>query len=198
MISARNVSLQFGGRPLFEHVDIQFTNGNCYGLIGANGTGKSTFLRILSGELEPNKGEISVTPGERIAVLRQDHYAFDQYTVMETVIMGYDRLHEIMQLKEELYAKPDFDDADGIRLAELEGEFAELDGWSAESDVEILLNGLGLPAETHHQTMAELDGPSKVKVLLAQALPALRPVPRGSPARNGRSSPSAGPPGAAA
>ena len=170
MISAHNVSLQFGGRPLFEHVDAQFTNGNCYGLIGANGTGKSTFLRILSGELEPNKGEIFVTPGERIAVLRQDHYAFDEYSVKDTVIMGYDRLYEIMQLKEELYAKPDFDDDDGIRLAELEGEFAELDGWSAESDVEILLNGLGVPAALQEAPMAELDGPNKVKVLLAQAL----------------------------
>ncbi len=170
MISAHNVSLQFGGRPLFEHVDIQFTNGNCYGLIGANGTGKSTFLKILSGELEPNKGEVFVTPGERIAVLRQDHYAFDKFTVMETVIMGYARLYEIMQLKEELYAKADFDDADGIRLAELEGEFAERDGWSAESDVEILLNGLGVPAALHNAPMAELDGPNKVKVLLAQAL----------------------------
>jgi len=170
MISARNVSLQFGGRPLFEHVDIQFTNGNCYGLIGANGTGKSTFLRILSGELEPNKGEVFVTPGERIAVLRQDHYAFDQYTVMETVIMGYERLHELIQLKEELYAKPDFNDEDGIRLAELEGEFAERDGWSAESNVEILLNGLGIPGDLHYAPMAELDGPIKVKVLLAQAL----------------------------
>ena len=170
MISAQGVSLQFGGRPLFERVDVQFTVGNCYGLIGANGTGKSTFLRILSGELEPNKGEIHVTPGERIAVLRQDHYAFEAYSVIDTVIMGYPRLYEIMQEKEALYAKPDFDDADGLKLAELEGEFAERDGWNAESDVEILLNGLGLPLETHHQTMAELDGPSKVKVLLAQAL----------------------------
>ncbi|MEN6339999.1 MAG: ATP-binding cassette domain-containing protein [Clostridiaceae bacterium] len=170
MISAQGISLQFGGRPLFENVDVQFTVGNCYGLIGANGTGKSTFLRILSGELEPGKGDINVTPGERIAVLRQDHYAFEGYSVIDTVIMGYPRLYEIMQEKEVLYSKPDFDDADGLKLAELEGEFAERDGWNAESDVEILLNGLGLPAETHHQTMAELDGPSKVKVLLAQAL----------------------------
>ncbi len=170
MIGAHNVSLQFGGRPLFEHVDIQFSNGNCYGLIGANGTGKSTFLKILSGELEPNKGEITVTPGERVAVLRQDHYAFDDYSVMDTVVMGYARLYEIMQLKEELYAKPDFDDNDGIRLAELEGEFSERDGWSAESDAEILLNGLGVPTELQQAQMAQLDGPNKVKVLLAQAL----------------------------
>ncbi len=170
MIAAHNVSLQFGGRPLFEHVDVQFVNGNCYGLIGANGTGKSTFLRILSGELEPNKGEIMLTPGERIAVLRQDHYAFDRFSVMDTVIMGYARLYELIQQKEELYAKQDFNDDDGIRLAELEGEFSERDGWSAESDVEILLNGLGVPAELHTAPMAELDGPNKVKVLLAQAL----------------------------
>lgn len=170
MISAQGISLQFGGRPLFERVDVQFTVGNCYGLIGANGTGKSTFLRILSGELEPSRGEVNVTPGERIAVLRQDHYAFEEYTALETVIMGYPRLHEIMQEKEVLYAKPDFDDADGLRLAELEGEFSELDGWNAESDVEILLNGLGIPGESHRRSMSELDGPSKVKVLLAQAL----------------------------
>ncbi len=170
MISAQNISLQFGGRPLFERVNVQFTVGNCYGLIGANGTGKSTFLRILSGELEPNRGEVSVTPGERIAVLRQDHYAFDEYTVRDTVIMGFPRLYEIMQEKEALYSKPDFNDADGIKLAELEGEFSELDGWNAESDVGILLNGLGVPAELHDKHMSDLDGPNKVKVLLAQAL----------------------------
>jgi len=170
MISAQNISLQFGGRPLFERVNVQFTVGNCYGLIGANGTGKSTFLRILSGELEPNRGEVSVTPGERIAVLRQDHYAFDEYTVRDTVIMGFPRLHEITQEKEVLYSKPDFSDADGIKLAELEGEFSELDGWNAEADVGILLNGLGVPAELHDKHMSDLDGPNKVKVLLAQAL----------------------------
>lgn len=170
MISAQGISLQFGGRPLFQNVDVQFTPGNCYGLIGANGTGKSTFLRILSGELEPNKGEISVTPGERIAVLRQDHFAFDEYSALETVIMGYERLYEIMQKKEALYAKPDFDDADGLLLAELEGEFSEMDGWNAEPDAETLLNGLGVTGEYHQQKMAELDGPRKVKVLLAQAL----------------------------
>lgn len=170
MISAHGISLQFGGRPLFKNVDVQFTPGNCYGLIGANGAGKSTFLRILSGELEPSGGEVSVTPGERIAVLRQDHYAFDEYTVLETVIMGYARLYEIMQKKEDLYAKPDFDDADGLLLAELEGEFSEMDGWNAEPNAETLLNGLGITGDYHQLKMAGLDGPRKVKVLLAQAL----------------------------
>jgi len=170
MISTQGVSLQFGGRPLFQNVDIQFTPGNCYGLIGANGTGKSTFLRILSGELEPNSGTVNVTPNERIAVLRQDHYAFNEFTALETVIIGHPRLHEIIRLKDELYNKPDFDDADGIRLAELEGEFSELDGWNAESDAETMLNGLGITGECHQMKMAELDGPRKVKVLLAQAL----------------------------
>jgi ATPase subunit of ABC transporter with duplicated ATPase domains len=170
MISAQGISLQFGGRPLFQNVDVQFTPGNCYGLIGANGTGKSTFLRILSGELEPSRGEIAVTPGERIAVLRQDHYRFDEYTALQTVIMGYARLYEVMLQKEALYAKPDFDDADGLLLAELEGEFAEMDGWNAEPDAEKLLNGLGVPGESHNRPMGELDGPTKVKVLLAQAL----------------------------
>ena len=170
MISAQEISLQFGGRPLFQHVDVQFTPGNCYGLIGANGTGKSTFLRILSGELEPSQGEVVVTPGERIAVLRQDHYQFDEYTALQTVIIGYARLHEVMQQKETLYAKPDFDDADGLLLAELEGEFSEMDGWNAEPNAEKLLNGLGISGEDHNKPMAELDGPTKVKVLLAQAL----------------------------
>jgi ATPase subunit of ABC transporter with duplicated ATPase domains len=170
MISTQGISLQYGGRSLFENVNVQFTAGNCYGLIGANGTGKSTFLRILSGELESSSGEISTTPGERIAVLRQDHYAFDEYTVLETVIMGYARLYEIMQKKEVLYAKTDFDDADGLLLAELEGEFSELDGWNAEPDAETLLNGLGITGEYYQQKMADLDGHRKVKVLLAQAL----------------------------
>lgn len=170
MISAQGVSLQFGGRPLFQNVDVQFTPGNCYGLIGANGAGKSTFLRILSGELEPSGGGIHVTPGDRIAVLRQDHYAFDEYTVLETVIMGYERLYEIMRQKETLYAKTDFSDEDGLLLAELEGEFSEMDGYNAEPDAETLLNGLGVTGEYHNTKMAELDGPRKVKVLLAQAL----------------------------
>ncbi len=170
MLNARGISLQFGGRPLFQNVDIQFAPGNCYGLIGANGAGKSTFLRILSGELEPSSGDTTVTPGERMAVLRQDHFAFDDYTVLETVFMGYARLYEIMQQKEALYSKADFDDADGLLLAELEGEFSEMDGWNAEPDAETLLNGLGVTGEYHQMKMAELDGPRKVKVLLAQAL----------------------------
>lgn len=170
MISAQGISLQYGGRALFNNVNVQFSAGNCYGLIGANGTGKSTFLKILSGDLEPNKGDVSVTSGERIAVLRQDHFAFDEFTVLETVIMGHERLHEIMKAKEELYAKEDFNDDDGLKLAVLEGEFSELDGWNAESDAEIMLNGLGITSEYHELKMAELDGPRKVKVLLAQAL----------------------------
>ncbi len=170
MISANGISLQYGGRELFKDVSVQFTAGNCYGLIGANGTGKSTFLKILSGELEPTRGDVSVKPGERIAVLRQDHFAFDEHTVIETVLMGHKRLHEIMTEKEKLYSKPDFSDEDGLKLADLEGEFAELDGWNAETNAEILLNGLGITGEYHQMKMAELDGPYKVKVLLAQAL----------------------------
>jgi len=170
MISVQGVSLQYGGRALFNNVNVQFSAGNCYGIIGANGAGKSTFLKILSGDIEPNKGEVSVTKGERIAVLRQDHFAFDEFTVLETVIMGHERLHEIIKEKEALYAKEDFDDNDGLKIAELEGEFSELDGWDAESNAEILLNGLGITSEYHEMKMAELDGPSKVKVLLAQAL----------------------------
>ena len=170
MISAQGVSLQYGGRALFKNVSVQFSAGNCYGLIGANGTGKSTFLKILAGDIEPGSGDVSVTPGERIAVLRQDHFAFDEFTVRETVIMGHKRLHEIIKEKDALYAKEDFNDDDGLKLAELEGEFSELDGWDAESNAEILLNGLGITGEYHDMTMAELDGPRKVKVLLAQAL----------------------------
>ncbi len=170
MISAQGVSLQYGGTTLFKDVDVQFSAGNCYGVIGANGTGKSTFLRILSGEIEPSTGMISVTPGERLAVLKQDHFAYNDYTALQTVIMGHARLYEVMQEKETLYAKEDFSDEDGIRLGELEGEFAEMDGWNAEYNAETLLNGLGITAEYHNQQMAELDGPRKVKVLLAQAL----------------------------
>ena len=170
MIRTQGVSLQYGGRSLFNNVNIQFSMGNCYGLIGANGTGKSTFLKILSGELEPGKGEVIVTPGERISVLKQDHYAYDEYTAIETIIMGHARLHEITEEKEALYAKEDFSDDDGLRIAELEGEFSELDGWSAEPNAEMLLNGLGVHGEFHHQRMSELDGSVKVKVLLAQAL----------------------------
>ena len=170
MINAQGVSLQYGGRLLFNNVNIQFSMGNCYGMIGANGTGKSTFLKILSGEIEPGSGEVTVTPGERISVLKQDQYAFDQYTAIDTIIMGHPRLHEITAQKEVLYEKEDFNDDDGLLLAELEGEFSELDGWNAQPNAEILLNGLGVHGELHYKKMAELDGSVKVKVLLAQAL----------------------------
>ncbi|MBS4959660.1 MAG: ATP-binding cassette domain-containing protein [Clostridiales bacterium] len=170
MISANGVSLQYGGRVLFQDVNVSFTKGNCYGLIGANGTGKSTFLRILSGELEPNKGDVFITPGERMAVLKQDHFMFDDFEVVKTVLYGHKRLYDIMQEKDALYMKPDFNDEDGIRVSELEGEFAELDGWNAESDAEKLLNGLGITTEYHYKKMNELTGAQKVKVLLAQAL----------------------------
>ncbi len=170
MISANGVSLRYGGRALFENVNIKFTQGNCYGLIGANGAGKSTFLKILSGEIEPNKGEVSITPGERMAVLKQDHYAYDEFEVLKTVIMGHKRLIEIMDEKEALYAKSDFTEEEGIRLSELEAEFAELNGWEAESDAATLLNGLNIPEEYHYKLMKDLDGNQKVRVLLAQAL----------------------------
>ena len=170
MIPASNISLQFGKRILFENVNIQFDKGNCYGIIGANGAGKSQFLKILSGELQPNSGEVIVTPGERISVLKQDHFLYDEYDVLSTVIMGNKRLYEVMQEKEALYAKPDFTDEDGLRAAELEGEFAEMDGWDAESNAQTMLNQLGIDEEKHGRKMAELDGNDKVKVLLAQAL----------------------------
>lgn len=170
MIAAQGVSLQYGGRVLFNDVNINFTKGNCYGLIGANGAGKSTFLKILAGELEPNKGSVFITPGERMAVLKQDHFMFDEFEVVETVLYGHKRLYDIMKEKEALYAKEDFSDEDGIKVSELEGEFAELDGWSAESNAEILLNGLGVTNEFHYLKMKELTGTQKVKVLLAQAL----------------------------
>ena len=170
MISANGVTLRYGGRVLFENVNIKFTAGNCYGLIGANGAGKSTFLKILAGDIEPNKGDVSITPGERLAVLKQNHFEYDEYDVLETVIMGHTRLYEIIKQKEELYAKPDFNDEDGMILADLEGEFAELNGWDAETDAEKLLNGLGIEPDLHHKMMKELDANIKVKVLLAQAL----------------------------
>ena len=170
MISTNNVTLQYGGRELFRSVSINFTKGNCYGLIGANGAGKSTFLKILSGEIEPNKGHVSITPGERLSVLKQDHFAYDEYDVIRTVLMGNPKLIEIMDAKEALYAKEDFTEEDGIRISELEEEFAEMDGWSAESDAEILLNALGIHNEWHNRLMKELTGEQKVKVLLAQAL----------------------------
>ncbi len=170
MISAQGISLQYGGRELFKDVNVAFTAGNCYGLIGANGTGKSTFLKILSGELEPTKGEITIKPGERLAVLRQDHFAFNEHTALDTVLMGHKRLYQVMMEKEALYQKADFSDADGVKLAELEGEFAEMDGWNAEPNAETLLNGLGVTGDYHRMLMSELDGSRKVKVLLAQAL----------------------------
>ncbi len=170
MISANNVSLQFGKRVLYKDVNLKFTPGNCYGVIGANGAGKSTFLRLLSGELEPTGGVVEITPGERLAVLKQDHYAFDEYEVLRTVIMGHKRLVDIMDEKDALYAKPDFSDEDGMRASELEAEFSELGGWDAESEAARLLNGLGIPEERHTQRMADLTATEKVRVLLAQAL----------------------------
>ena len=170
MISTSNVSLRFGKKALFEDVNIKFTPGNCYGLIGANGAGKSTFLKILTGELEPTSGEVIITPGERLSFLKQDHFQYDEYTVLDTVIMGNQRLYEIMKAKDAIYAKPDFSDEDGIRASELEGEFAEMNGWEAESDAATLLNGLGVDTEYHYNTMKDLNGNLKVKVLLAQAL----------------------------
>jgi ATPase subunit of ABC transporter with duplicated ATPase domains len=170
MISTSNVSLSFGGRKLFEDVNIKFTPGQCYGLIGANGAGKSTFLKILSGEIEQQTGEVFITPGERLSVLRQDHFKFDEYRVLDTVIMGNQELYKVMKEKDEIYAKADFSDADGIRASELEGRFAELNGWEAEADAAVLLAGLGLGVEFNDKLMKELSGAEKVKVLLAQAL----------------------------
>lgn len=170
MITTNNVSLQFGKRVLYKDVNLKFTPGNCYGIIGANGAGKSTFLKLLSGEIEPTSGVIEITPGERLTVLQQDHYAFDGYEVLRTVIMGHKRLVEIMDEKDALYAKPDFSDEDGMKASELEAEFAELNGWDAESEAARLLNGLGIPDALHTQQMSELTAKEKVRVLLAQAL----------------------------
>ena len=170
MISANNVSLRFGKKALFEEVNIKFTEGNCYGLIGANGAGKSTFLKLLSGELETTTGDITITPGQRLSVLEQDHFKYDSYTVMDTVIMGNPRLYEVMKEKEAIYAKEDFTDEDGIRASELEGEFAEMDGWEAESNAANLLNGLGIETDIHYSLMSDLGGNEKVKILLAKAL----------------------------
>jgi len=170
MISTSGVTLRYGKRALFEDVNIKFTAGNCYGLIGANGAGKSTFLKILSGEIEANAGEVHMTPGERMAVLKQNHFEYDEYPVLETVIMGHSRLYDIMKEKDALYAKADFSEEDGLRAGELEGEFAELNGWDAEPDAAALLIGLGIPRELHDKKMEELSGNEKVRVLLAQAL----------------------------
>ena len=170
MISANNVTLRLGKKALFEDVNIKFTEGNCYGLIGANGAGKSTFLKILSGELDTTNGYISITPGQRLSVLEQDHFKYDEFPVMDTVIMGNQRLYDIMKEKDAIYAKEDFSDEDGIRASELETEFAEMDGWEAESNAAMLLNGLGIETELHYEQMANLTGSQKVKVLLARAL----------------------------
>lgn len=170
MISANNVSLRLGKKALFEDVNIKFTEGNCYGLIGANGAGKSTFLKILTGELEPTSGDVVITPGQRLSFLKQDHFQYDEYPVLDTVIMGNQRLYDVSKEKDAIYMKEDFTDEDGIRASELEAEFAEMDGWNAESDAATLLNGLGIPTEEHYTLMKDLPGALKVKVLLAQAL----------------------------
>ena len=170
MIQASNVTLRLGKRALFEDVNIKFTEGNCYGLIGANGAGKSTFLKILSGQIEPSKGDIIITPGQRLSFLQQDHFKYDAYDVLNTVIMGNQRLYDIMKEKDAIYAKEDFTEEDGIKASELEAEFANLNGWEAESDAATLLNGLGIETELHYKQMSELNGAQEVKVLLAQAL----------------------------
>lgn len=170
MISTSNITLRVGKKALFEDVNIKFSEGNCYGLIGANGAGKSTFLKILSGQLEPTSGEVILTPGDRLSFLQQDHFKYDEYPVLDTVMLGNARLYEIMKEKEAIYAKEDFTDEDGIKASELEAEFASMNGWEAESDAAALLNGLGIETEFHYETMKNLNGPEKVKVLLAQAL----------------------------
>ncbi len=170
MISANNVTFRVGKKALFEEVNIKFTEGNCYGLIGANGAGKSTFLKILSGQLETTNGDIVITPGQRLSFLEQDHFKYDAYTVMDTVILGNKRLYDIMKEKDAIYAKEDFTDEDGIRASELEAEFAEMDGWEAESNAAMLLNGLGIETDLHYAMMSDLTGNDKVKILLAKAL----------------------------
>ncbi len=170
MITASDISLSYGTQVLFKNVNIKFTPGNCYGIIGANGAGKSTFLKILSGEIEPDTGEVIITAGQRMAVLRQDHFAFNSYTVLDTVIMGYQKLYDIRKEREEIYIKEDFSEEDGIRAAELESEFAELGGWEAESDAGVLLDGLGIPVSMHDKLMSDIEDNIKVRVLLAQAL----------------------------
>ena len=170
MITISNLAMQFGGSVLFKQVDLQFTPGNCYGVIGANGAGKSTFLKLLSGELEPTSGEIFIKPGARMSVLKQDQNQYDAYTILDTVIMGNQHLYDVMKEKDALYEKPDFSEEDGMRASELEAEFADMDGWEAESDASKLLQGLGIPVELHYDLMANTDPRLKVKVLLAQAL----------------------------
>ncbi|RLL42812.1 ATP-binding cassette domain-containing protein [Oceanobacillus piezotolerans] len=170
MITVTNVSLRYGDKKLFEDVNLKFTPGNCYGVIGANGAGKSTFLKILSGEVEPQTGNVSLSPGERLAVLKQDHFAFEEHEVLDTVLMGHERLYQVKQEKDAIYMKADFSEEDGMRAAELEGEFAELNGWEAESDAAVLLKGLGIGEDLHSLKMADLTEDQKVKVLLAQTL----------------------------
>ena len=170
MITVSDVSLSFGGQNLFTHVNLKFTGGNCYGVIGANGAGKSTFLKILSGELEATSGQISIKPGARMSVLKQDQNQYDAYTILDTVIMGNQHLYDVMKEKDALYEKPDFSEEDGMRASELEAEFADMDGWEAESDASKLLQGLGIPVELHYDLMGNTDPRLKVKVLLAQAL----------------------------
>ena len=170
MISTSNLSLRFGGRKLFEDVNIKFTPSNCYGVIGANGAGKSTFLKILSGEIDSSEGEVIIAPNKRMTFLKQDHFAYEEETVLSVVMMGHQKLYEIMQAKDAIYSKTEFTDEDGMKAAELEGEFAELDGWEAETNAEKMLIGLGIGADLHHKYMKELIEADKVKVLLAQAL----------------------------
>lgn len=170
MITVTNVSLRYGDKKLFEDVNLKFTSGNCYGVIGANGAGKSTFLKVLSGEIEPQSGNVSMSPGERLTVLKQDHYAYEEYDVLETVLMGHEKLYKVKQEKDAIYMKADFSEEDGMRAAELEGEFAEMNGWEAESDAAVLLKGLGIEESLHNMKMSEIPGDQKVKILLAQAL----------------------------
>jgi ATPase subunit of ABC transporter with duplicated ATPase domains len=168
MISVQNIALQYGKRVLFKEVDLKFTNGNCYGVIGANGAGKSTFLKILSGEISPNQGEVSIEPGKRMAVLKQDHFAFEQEQVLDTVIMGHQEMYRIMEEKNAIYMNPDATEEEGMRAAELENKFGEMGGWNAESDAALLLSNMGVKEDLHYLTMSELSGSDKVKVLLAR------------------------------
>ena len=170
MITASNISLSYGTQVLFKEVNLKFTPGNCYGIIGANGAGKSTFLKILSGEIEPDTGEIIITPGERLATLKQDHFKYNDYRVIDTVIMGFKHLYDVMQERDAIYSKEDFSEEDGLRAAELEGEFSELGGWEAEATAAQMLDGLGIPVALHEKKMSEIEDNLKVRVLLAQAL----------------------------
>ena len=172
MFTVNNLTLQFGKRVLFDEVNLKFTQGNCYGVIGANGAGKSTFLKILTGDQDANKGTVSLEQGKRMAVLKQDHFEFDEYTVLDTVIMGYKELYDVMKEKEAIYMKPDFSDEDGIKASELEEQYGEMGGWNAESDAAQLLSGLGVPEHYHWTQMADLDNKYKVRVLLAETVPA--------------------------